>query len=128
MQAERFVMNKITDNDYYDLMVDNINLHLRGITSNVININERFSLLNIKTGDMGACALGEYPYRLFPHLYTPTASVAAEASGVTAVQNNPYLNLYGRGVIIGVIDTGVDYRHPAFRYPDGSSRILSIQR
>jgi subtilisin family serine protease len=126
MQAERFVMNKITDSDYYDLMVDNINLHLRGITSNIININERFSLLNIKTGDMGACALGEYPYRLFPHLYTPTASVAAEASGVTAVQNNPYLNLYGRGVIIGVIDTGVDYRHPAFRYPDGSSRILSI--
>ena len=30
----------------------------------------------------------------------------------------------GRNVIIGVIDTGIDWCHPAFRRPDGSSKIL----
>jgi Subtilase family. len=30
----------------------------------------------------------------------------------------------GKNVIIGIIDTGIDWCHPAFRRPDGSSKIL----
>jgi len=32
----------------------------------------------------------------------------------------------GEGVIVGIIDTGIDYRHPKFRHSDGSSRILFL--
>lgn len=32
----------------------------------------------------------------------------------------------GAGVIIGIIDSGIDYRHQSFRAPDGRSRILAI--
>ncbi len=32
----------------------------------------------------------------------------------------------GRGVAIAVIDTGIDYRHPDFWLPNGSSKILAI--
>jgi subtilisin family serine protease len=32
----------------------------------------------------------------------------------------------GAGVIVGIIDTGIDFRHPTFLNPDGSSRILAI--
>jgi subtilisin family serine protease len=32
----------------------------------------------------------------------------------------------GRGVIIGLIDSGIDFRHPSFQNADGSSRILAI--
>ncbi|MCS6785333.1 MAG: S8 family serine peptidase, partial [Candidatus Caldarchaeum sp.] len=32
----------------------------------------------------------------------------------------------GRGVLIAIIDTGVDYSHPAFKSPNGTSRILYI--
>lgn len=35
-------------------------------------------------------------------------------------------NLSGRGCIIGVIDSGIDYAHPDFRNPDGTTRILSL--
>ena len=32
----------------------------------------------------------------------------------------------GREVIIGIIDTGIDFRHPNFIKPDGTSRIMRI--
>jgi subtilisin family serine protease len=32
----------------------------------------------------------------------------------------------GEGVIVGVIDGGIDFRHPSFRHADGRSRILFL--
>lgn len=52
--------------------------------------------------------------------------MTSEESGIGNIQNNPYLSLYGSGVLVGVIDTGIDYRHPAFLSSDGTSRIHSI--
>ena len=34
------------------------------------------------------------------------------------------IEVEGRGVLIGIVDSGVDYRHPAFLTADGKSRIL----
>ena len=34
--------------------------------------------------------------------------------------------LTGRGVIVAVLDSGVDYFHPDFRKEDGSTRILNL--
>ena len=48
-----------------------------------------------------------------------------EISGILTQQRLP-LELTGRGVIIAVIDTGISYENPVFRFSDGSSRILSI--
>jgi len=49
-----------------------------------------------------------------------------EASGITQIQNYPNLNATGKGVLIGIIDTGIDYTNEVFRYPDGTSKIVSI--
>ncbi len=49
-----------------------------------------------------------------------------EEMGVAAVQRQPALGLYGTGVIMGFVDTGIDYTHPAFMNEDGTSRIMSI--
>lgn len=47
------------------------------------------------------------------------------ASCVSAVQT-PRLNLTGRGILVAVIDSGVDYFHPDFRNGDGSTRIAAM--
>ena len=49
-----------------------------------------------------------------------------EASGITQIQIQPYLELTGRGVLLGFVDTGIDYTLPIFRYEDGTSKIRSI--
>ncbi len=49
-----------------------------------------------------------------------------EASGILQVHRQPYLDLLGRDVIIGFVDTGIDYTLDIFRYEDGSTKIHYI--
>ncbi|WP_283683027.1 S8 family peptidase [Parablautia sp. Marseille-Q6255] len=65
-------------------------------------------------------------YPAVPKLFTPIDTVSLETAGILAVQNQPFLNLTGKGVLIGFLDSGIDYTHPAFRNPDGTTRILRI--
>jgi len=48
------------------------------------------------------------------------------SSGILQVQQRPFMDLKGRGVLLGFIDTGIDYTKNAFRYEDGSSKIKYI--
>lgn len=67
-----------------------------------------------------------YGYNYIPHLYGLLDTTSAEASGVLRVRRQPYLSLYGTGVIIGFVDTGIDYQNPLFLNADRTTRILSI--
>ena len=49
-----------------------------------------------------------------------------EASGASTFNNNPYLRLNGRGVLVGIIDTGIDYLSEEFQREDGTSRVFRI--
>lgn len=51
---------------------------------------------------------------------------ALEAAGIIQVQNQPYLQLKGRGVLVGIVDTGIDYTQEIFRYENGRSKICYI--
>ncbi len=53
-------------------------------------------------------------------------TIYLDSAGITAIQYQPYLSLRGSGVILGFVDTGIDYTLDIFRYEDGSSRIISI--
>lgn len=45
------------------------------------------------------------------------------AAGIMQVHQQPYLDLRGQGVLLGFVDTGIDYTQSVFRRPDGSSKI-----
>lgn len=49
-----------------------------------------------------------------------------EAIGVNRVRRIPGFDYYGSGIIIGLVDTGIDYNHPAFVQADGVSRVRNI--
>lgn len=70
--------------------------------------------------------LGSDFLSFYPKIMSPLESISNDQSGITQVQNQPFLNLSGQGVIIGLVDTGIDYTKDVFRFEDGSSKVLNI--
>ncbi|WP_310603315.1 S8 family peptidase [Anaerosporobacter sp.] len=119
-------MNKALDENYYDFIIDNAILPPGEMGDDITYINERHSLLHVLNMNMEVCDLGTTPYHRFPSIFTLESTISLEKSKVDEVQRNPYLALYGQGVLVGVIDTGIDYQHPVFLHADNTSRIVSI--
>ena len=44
----------------------------------------------------------------------------------TDVRRSPDLPLTGAGVVVGVVDWGLDIDHPSFKNPDGTARLLAV--
>lgn len=61
-----------------------------------------------------------------PNVLGLTGRPALESSGILQVQQQPYLNLKGSNVLIGFVDTGIDYTQQVFQYEDGTSKIRYI--
>lgn len=67
-----------------------------------------------------------FVYSAIPKLFGLVDQSSMDASGITRVHNQPGLELQGSGVLIGILDTGIDYTNPVFRYEDGTSKIVAI--
>lgn len=65
-------------------------------------------------------------YTGVPKLYTFISLSSLEQSGILAAQTQPYLKLLGTGILVGFLDSGIDYRHAAFRKADGTTRIAAL--
>lgn len=58
-------------------------------------------------------------------LAAPALDISARATGANQVwESNPTYT--GKDVVVGIIDSGIDWAHEDFKNPDGSSRILWI--
>lgn len=73
-----------------------------------------------------AVSMRVHSYYMIPSLFSPLDYNAMEASGILSAFNSPALNNQGKGVLIGLVDTGIDYRSPLFQNPDGTTRIAGI--
>lgn len=62
----------------------------------------------------------EKPKRLFYEVNEGRA-----ASCINPIQAQPF-SLFGEGVLIAIIDSGIDYSHPDFRNEDGTTRIVAL--
>lgn len=67
-----------------------------------------------------------YSYSSIPKCFTLIDTEALSQAGILQIQNYPTLGLHGSGVLIGFIDTGIDYKNPVFQNIDGSTRIAGI--
>lgn len=88
-------------------------------------VDTQYSILHAPLSQQLA-TMEQIGYPGVPKLFTEVDSVSLERAGILAIQNQPVLSLRGKGVLIGFLDSGIDYTHPAFRNTDGTTRILRI--
>ena len=62
----------------------------------------------------------------FRNKYVLEGTSTTDVSNIEPIKINPYLNLTGRGVIIGIVDTGIDYTNKEFLREDDTSRVEVI--
>lgn len=55
-----------------------------------------------------------------------TGETISRVSGIEFIEGNPYVNQSGKGVMIAIIDSGIDYLHPDFINERGETNIISI--
>ena len=68
----------------------------------------------------------EVEYVEIPKNLTFFLQESLRISCITQVQSPASFGLTGNGVIVGIIDSGIDFTHPDFINPDGTSRILFL--
>ena len=84
-------------------------------------VDAGYGVATVRRSQVAPISIGYYGYSTIPKLY----GLMQAAMGNIRIQNPP-LSLQGSGVIIGFVDTGINYREDVFRREDGSSRIISI--
>lgn len=89
-------------------------------------INEFAAILNLPAQETMSSSYLELGYARIPSLGGLVSSASQEASGIYKIRNIPNFNLKGQGVLIAIIDTGIDYTNPVFQNADKTTRIAAI--
>ena len=71
-------------------------------------------------------SLARFSYNSIPNCFAPVAMETLNQTGILPVQNYPALQLKGKGVLIGFLDSGIDYQNKVFRNLDGTTRIAAL--
>jgi subtilisin family serine protease len=117
----------IQSNDVYDFIVSNDERNTPLIEPVCVqSINRQYDILYYDRSTIPPLSIGQYSYTSIPKLFSLMDSTSLDVSGILSIQNQPSLSLKGQGVLIGIVDTGIDYTNPLFQDEAGNTRILSI--
>jgi subtilisin family serine protease len=120
---------KITSSDYADLIIEGNN-RINEIAGNpeysVLALEDNYAVAYLPSEYMDFNSVRIFGYDAIPKIYGLLSYVSLESSGITQLRGEPGFDLEGEGVLIGFIDTGIDYISQAFRNADQSTRIVSI--
>lgn len=124
---EQTCKKAIYSNDWYDLMLRKEDVAPQPESVDcMINLDGAYQMWYFERGFLPEINYTRYTYSAVPKCFTPLSEQALDASGILRIREQPNLALTGEHVIIGIVDSGIDYTNPAFRYEDGSSRIISL--
>jgi len=115
--------------DYADLIVFYLNrpeLLKKYAGAMIQYMNEAFAIVHVPVSQISINMVTAYGYSAMPKLYGLTSENGLEASGVNRLRAIPNFDLRGSGVLVGIIDTGIDYTNPVFLKSDGTTKIISI--
>ncbi|MBU3206599.1 S8 family serine peptidase [Clostridium algidicarnis] len=91
-------------------------------------LDESFAVISVKSDMENKILKGitNIVYKEDTSLYTLSEVSPIEAADIPQFHNHPYLPLDGYGVLVGTIDTGIDYLNKEFMYEDDTTRINYI--
>ena len=120
---------KIISNDYADLIVEYSDnpMNLSKFPTDTINIiDEKYAAVYIPADRVTQQFFQKQDYSIIPKLLGLVDTSSLDEMGVKKVQNVPNLALNGQGVLLGFVDTGIEYTNPLFKNTDNTTRIISI--
>ncbi len=68
----------------------------------------------------------EFPFGIMQKCYGLLSEEELAASGVLQLREGPLTNFYGSGVLLGFVDTGINFVDDVFRNADGSTRLVGL--
>lgn len=120
---------KITSNEYVDSFVqwNGREAVLEQHRENSVQVmNERYAVEYVPVGEINRMRIAEIGYSAIPRCFGLESERSLEVSGVLRVRQAPSLSLRGSGVLVGIVDTGIDYTNPVFLHADGTSKIMEL--
>lgn len=126
---DEFCANRIISEDYGDLIFENEQIpdSIKSIQDFCYeNINNIYSVAYLPLSLLPDNLIQQYSYSIYPSCFGLMDIGSLDESGVTRIQSSPYMKLTGQGVLVGIIDTGIDYLHQAFKNSDGTTKIITI--
>lgn len=94
----------------------------------VFILDENYAVISVKSGEEERLLreVAEIVYLERTTFYTLNDISPLETSNIYKFHENPFLNLRGNGVLVGMVDTGIDYLNLSFTYEDNATKIVSI--
>lgn len=121
---------RILSQDYLDFIIPDYRQDLGfAFSENQVCVREigfGYRVIYAEREMVGEVTIEGAGYNNIPNCYALLDMDAMNQAGISAVQNYPTLQLNGEGIMIGIIDTGIDYENSLFRETSGRTRIAAI--
>lgn len=129
-EAQRLCREQILSQEYADFIVPyggNVEVTVAVYDPTCYEIvNSGFLVMQKPLSQDWIQEIQDEPYTLIPDVLGLLETTSMEQSGILPVHDSPGRGYRGQGIMVGIVDTGIDYTHPAFRFSDGRTRIVSI--
>jgi subtilisin family serine protease len=120
---------EIYSNEYADFLINyngDMSILEQYKEAEVNIINYFFAVAHFPASQMTEDIISKMGYFSIPLLFGQISEESMEASGIPRIRNIPGFDLKGNGVLIGIVDSGIDYTNPIFQNADKTTRIASI--
>ncbi|NLZ81499.1 MAG: S8 family peptidase [Clostridiales bacterium] len=122
-------VNEMTSSDFVSLIIQyngDLAVFERYPGLTYTDINSFQAALHVPIQGLAGTIIRRYGTSSLPRCYGIIDTTNLESSGVTRIQNVPNFSTKGQGVLIGIVDTGIEYTNQVFRNADNTTKILSI--
>ncbi len=120
---------QIYSNNYFDIIIEyNGDLHILETFQEftTVIINSFLAIVYLPVSMISEESISRLGYAVFPNLFGLISDSSIEASGILRLRRIPDFNLRGKGVLIGFLDSGIDYSNPVFQYADQTTKIVRL--